>query len=99
MKICPRCNNQVDDNAIICPYCQAPLAVAVESQKAKTSKILGILALLLFAPLGIPAIILANSSKQETGGVMNKNAKTGLWCGIVALVVWGIMFLVMMSGM
>ena len=64
-----------------------------KNSKARTSKILGILACLLFMPLGIPAIILAVMSKEETGGVMEKDAKTGLTGGILALVIGALLIL------
>ena len=47
----------------------------------------------------IPAIILANKSKAETGGVMCKQAKTGLVCGIIGLCFWGISLLTLLGGM
>lgn len=68
-----------------------------ESKKARLSKIFGFLSVFLLIPFGIPAIILANMSKSETGGVMNKDAKTGMVLGILALVVGFIMAIIYFS--
>ena len=56
-------------------------------QKAKLSRIFGILACLFFPPLGIASIILAVQSKNEMGGTMTNEAKAGFICGIIALAV------------
>lgn len=100
MKYCTKCGKEIMDEAVVCPNCgcavgqtaAAPVAVAVP-KKAKNAKIFGILSILLLAPFGIPAIILANQSKAETGGVMCKQAKTGFVCGIIGLCWWGLMLL------
>lgn len=59
-------------------------------QSAKTAKTLGVLSLLFFAVLAIPAIIYANKSKAETGGVLCKEAKDGKTMGILAIILWAI---------
>ena len=94
------------DEAVICPGCgcavaNAPYAVTMGEvpQKAKTASLFGILSIVLLAPFGIPAIILANQSKAETGGVMCKQAKTGFVCGIIGLCWWGICLLMLLAGM
>lgn len=105
MKYCTKCGKEVHDEAIICPGCgcriEADKAPQIngdqKSDKARTSKILGILALLILWPLGIPAIVLANSSKSETGGVLSKDAKTGLICGIIGIV-WGAIAMIYILG-
>lgn len=107
MKFCEKCGKEIMDEAVICPGCGCAVEKAVAQQevqtvavpkKAKTASVLGILSLLLLAPLGIPAIILANQSKQETGGVMCKQAKTGWTCGIIGLCCWGISLLILLGG-
>lgn len=95
MKFCEKCGKELNDQAVVCPNCgcavekkeSAPTAIP---KKAKNARIFGILGLLLLYPLGIPAIILAQQSKKETGGVMCGVAKAGFICGIIALVVWGL---------
>lgn len=106
MKFCSQCGKEIMDEAVICPGCgcstndvyAAPKTVEVP-KKAKTAQVFGILSILLLTPLGIPAIILANQSKSETGGVMCKQAKTGLVCGIIGLCWWGVSLLMLLGGM
>lgn len=106
MKYCEKCGKEIMEEAVVCPNCgcsvkkkaATPTAVEVPKQ-AKTASVLGVLSLLLLAPLGIPAIILANKSKEKTGGVMCKQAKTGLVCGIIGLCFWGISLIVLLGGM
>lgn len=105
MKYCAKCGKEIMDEAVICPNCGcAPeetknvqkQEVAVP-KKAKTASVLGILSILLLAPLGIPAIILANQSKSETNGVMCKQAKTGFVCGIIGLCWWTVNLLLLFA--
>ena len=102
MKYCEKCGKELMDEAVVCTGCGCPVVTKqannspsapaqVVSKKAKRAKIFGILSILILAPLGLPGIILANSSKNETGGVMNKDAKTGLTCSIIGLAIWGLM--------
>lgn len=105
MKYCIKCGKEIMDEAVVCPGCgcatkteSAPVKIAVP-KRAKNAQIFGILSLLLLAPLGIPAIILANKSKEETGGVMCKQAKTGFVCGIIGLCWWGISLLTFLGGL
>ena len=106
MKFCQKCGKEIMDEAVICPGCgcsikaESKTTTVVEVPKqAKTASILGILSILLLAPLGIPAIILANKSKAQTGGVMCKQAKTGFVCGIIGLCWWGISLIMLLGGM
>ncbi len=115
MKYCAKCGKELMDEAVICPGCGCPVAnvqqavntvsaqetvITVEvPKKAKTASVFGILSILLLAPFGIPAIILANQSKAETGGVMCKQAKTGFVCGIIGLCWWGVSLLLLLAGM
>ena len=106
MKFCEKCGKEIMDEAVICPSCgcavkkEAEATKAVEVPKqAKTASLLGILSILLLAPLGIPAIILANKSKEKTGGVMCKQAKTGFICGIIGLCWWGLSLIMLLGGM
>lgn len=105
MKYCSKCGKEIMDEAVICPNCGCATTTDAGKGKtevpksAKSASVLGILSLLLLAPLGIPAIILANKSKAETGGVMCKQAKTGLVCGIIGLCFWGISLLTLLGGM
>ena len=106
MKFCEKCGKEIADEAVVCPGCGCAVAKAEPEVKeiavpksAKTASVLGILSILLLAPLGIPAIILANKSKQETGGVMCKQAKTGLVCGIIGLCWWGLSIIIFLGGM
>ena len=106
MKFCQKCGKEIMDAAVICPGCGcavecAPAQAAtpaVVPKKAKNAKVFGILSILLLAPFGIPAIILANQSKAETGGVMCKQAKTGFVCGIIGLCWWGLSLILMLAG-
>ena len=106
MKYCSKCGKEIMDDAVICTGCgcavedtQQKKTVVAVPKKAKTASVFGILSILLLAPFGIPAIILANQSKAETGGVMCKQAKTGFICGIIGLCWWGLSLLIMLSGM
>ena len=105
MKYCSKCGKEIMDEAVVCPGCGCATSVETAPDKvsvpksAKSASVFGILSLLLLAPLGIPAIILANKSKAETGGVMCKQAKTGLVCGIIGLCFWGISLLILLGGM
>lgn len=108
MKFCQKCGKELHDEAVICPGCgcsinegEKPVAYNANelvSKKAKASKILGILSVLLLAVLGIPAIILGVMSKNETNGVLCDKAKTGITCGIIALVFWAISIILLSSG-
>ncbi len=106
MKFCEKCGKEIMDEAVLCPGCgcavnkesEATKVVEVPKQ-AKTASLLGILSILLLAPLGIPAIILANKSKEKTGGVMCKQAKTGFICGIIGLCWWGLSLIMLLGGM
>ncbi len=105
MKFCQKCGKEIMDEAVICPACGCAVASVATPAKAevpksaKNAKIFGILSVLVLAPFGIPAIILANKSKAETGGVMCKQAKTGLVCGIIGLCWWGVCLLMLLGGM
>lgn len=58
-----------------------------ESSLATWSKICGILSFFIgWFALGITAIVLANLSKDDTGGVMSSSAKVGYVCGIISTV-------------
>ena len=105
MKFCQKCGKEIMDEAVICPSCGCAIKNDVAQTKvvvpksAKNAKIFGILSILLLAPFGIPAIILANKSKQETGGIMCKQAKTGFVCGIIGLCWWGLNLILLLGGM
>ena len=105
MKFCEKCGKEIMDEAVICPGCGCAVETSKKAtdvmevpKQAKTASTLGVLSLLLLAPLGIPAIILANKSKEQTGGVMCKQAKTGLICGILGLCFWGISLIFILGG-
>ncbi len=80
------------------PAAYAPAAAPQRApiSKGKLSKIFGILSVLLLPLLGIPAIIFANISKNENGGVLDKDAKRGLYCGIVGLCFWSTSLLIIL---
>lgn len=111
MKFCSKCGKEIMDETVVCPGCgcavgntrtvptQQAVVPTVVPKKAKMASVFGILSILLLAPFGIPAIILANQSKSETGGVMCKQAKTGFVCGIIGLCWWTISLIVFLSGM
>lgn len=106
MKFCSKCGKEIMDEAVICPGCgcstngvQEAIKAVEVPKKAKTAQVFGVLSILLLAPFGIPAIILANQSKSETGGVMCKQAKAGLICGIIGLCWWGVSLLMLLGGM
>lgn len=77
-----------------------------ESGKAKASMICGIIGVILCAigclccigyagvPLSIIAIVLAMMSKSETDGELSGQAKVGLICGIVGLVLLVLAFII-----
>ena len=105
MKFCSKCGKELMNEAVICPGCgcstndvQEVTKNVIVPKKAKTAQIFGILSILLLAPFGIPAIILANQSKSETGGEMCKQAKSGFICGIIGLCWWGISLLLLLGG-
>jgi len=115
MKYCEKCGKEIMDEAVICPGCGCAVGKSVNStntvpqnkalentfvpKSAKTASIFGVLSIVVLAPFGIPAIILAQKSKKETGGVMCKQAKSGFWCGIIGLCFWGVSLLLMLGGM
>ncbi len=112
MKFCSKCGKELHDDAVVCPGCGCAVesshgTYANTSQvyatyipkKAKTARIFGILGLLLLYPLGIPAIVLAVKSKEETCGEMCGAAKAGFVCGIIALCFWALGILVMISSL
>ena len=106
MKFCEKCGKEIMDEAVLCPGCGCAVKKEAETTKvvevpkqAKTASLLGLLSILLLAPLGIPAIILANKSKEKTGGVMCKQAKTGFVCGIIGLCWWGLNLILLLGGM
>ena len=105
MKFCETCGKEIMDEAVICPGCGCSVNDRSETVKvmevpkqAKTAKLLGILSILLLASLGIPAIILAIKSEEKTGGILCKQAKTGLVCGIIGLCWWGISLIILLGG-
>lgn len=75
----------------------APVQILVEDSEpeiATWSKVCGIVSFFIgWFALGITAIILANMSKDETGGQMCQSAKVGYVCGIISTVLTGILFL------
>ena len=94
MKYCQNCGKEIADTAAACTNCGCAIRVEkneiIVPKKAKMASVFGILSILILVPFAIPAIILANKSKEETGGVMCKQAKTGLICGIIGLCWWGL---------
>ncbi len=103
MKFCEKCGKELLDEAVICPGCgcevtlkQKSIETQVVPKQAKYAFVFGILSLLLLAPFGILAIILAVKSKEQTGGIMCKKAKTGLVCGIIGLCFWGLNLLLLL---
>jgi uncharacterized membrane protein YvbJ len=69
-----------------------------ESQLAMWSKITGIISFFIgWFALGITAIVLANLSKEETGGTMSPSAKVGYVCGIVSTILTSVLFVVLIA--
>lgn len=110
MKFCQKCGKQLLNEAVICPACGCPTGNTRQQinniglgsttfipRSAKTARTLGILAVLLLYPLGIPAIVYANKSKKETNGEFCGPAKAGFTCGIIALCFWGIAVLLLLA--
>lgn len=110
MKYCTHCGKQIADEAVICLACgcttkstgqgsAAPVQVIVEDSEpelATWSKICGIISFFIgWFALGITAIVLANMSKEETGGKMCPSAKVGYICGIISTVLTGVLFLLL----
>ncbi len=98
MKYCTKCGKEIMDEAVICPGCGCPTAGTALQQsavprKAKTARLFGILSLVLLAPFGIPAIVLAVQSKKETNNQMCGPAQAGFVCGIIGLSFWAIALL------
>lgn len=105
---CKFCGKELCGDESFCPYCggyQGNRTIPVDqpsiiqkgnvySRKAHLSKVFGLLSVLILAPFGIPAIVLSSVSMSETGGVRNREAKTGLALGIIGLTLWGVCFLI-----
>lgn len=90
---CKNCGSEIHEKAVVCVHCGCAVEentkpINAVSKKANLSQIFGILSLVLLAPLGIPAIVLAVLSKNETDGIMCGKAKAGFICGIIALCLW-----------
>ncbi len=83
------------------PY-SAPQQMCIEEetepQLATWSKICGIVSFFIgWFALGITAIVLANMSKDETGGNMCQSAKVGYVCGIVSTILSFVLFVIIVA--
>lgn len=77
---------------------QQILIEETEPQLAIWAKICGIVSFFIgWFALGITAIVLANLSKDETGGTMCSSAKVGYICGIVSTILTAILFVALIT--
>lgn len=96
---CMNCGAQVSDNAKFCPSCGGSVGnagtKAVSMTLDKIAMIVGIISLCAAgAPASsIAAIVIACMSKEKTGGVMTKEAKIGLVCGIVSAILYTLLII------
>ncbi len=100
MKYCVKCGQPLAEGAAFCSYCGAkvpseqptppPAQPQENNSMAIVAMIFGILSLLFGPLLGIVAIVLAQSSKKETGGVMTTYAKVGFYIGLVEVILGAI---------
>ncbi len=99
MKYCVKCGKQMAQDAAFCAYCgtrAAETEVPPQPQPrpqpqennsmAIVAMVCGILSVFAGPLLGIVAIVLAQSSKKETGGVMTTYAKIGFYIGLVEVI-------------
>lgn len=68
------------------------------SDLAKWSLICGIVSFFVgWFALGITAMVFANISKEDTGGVMCPRAKAGFYCGLVSTVIYLAVFVIIVA--
>ncbi len=96
---CKNCGAQVSDNAKFCPGCGSSVGnagtKAVGMTLDKIAMIVGIVSLCAAGTpvASIAAIVFAYMSKEKTGGVMTKEAKIGLVCGIVSAILYTLLII------
>ncbi len=107
MKYCVKCGKQLADDVLFCAYCGTRAAVAQpapqayhtppqpqqENSMTLAAMICGIISIVAGPVLGIVAMVLAQISKKETGGVMNTQAKVGFYIGLASTILMAVIFI------
>lgn len=86
MKYCPRCGNQIDDNAVICPFCGVQVMPAV--QQIPETSTMGILAIVFGALggwLGLLFGIIGLCTNKEANNRRNCKIGIGLFCAWIVI--------------
>lgn len=105
---CKNCGKEIDDKAAICVYCGVPTkAECEEKEKTNGFGIAGFVVSLVSLWLGsfyciasIVGLVLSiiGMSKSKVCGKCNGLAVAGLVIGIISLVIWGIIWILVRSG-
>lgn len=104
MKYCARCGKQLQDDMLFCPFCGQNSTSGYAQPYAQPQKndglavgsmICGILSMIFGLIPGIIAIVLANMSKKENGGIMPPMAKVGYYMGLVLTILTGVLILLL----
>jgi len=102
---CTNCGQQVAAGTVQCPHCGAMLSAGApprppaKAHRGTTILVLGILGLVCCAPVGIAAWLMGNQDLSEMGrGEMDPTGQgitqAGRICGIIAVVLWVLGFIV-----
>ena len=101
---CNECGKEISKNADVCFHCGNPINKNVRHSetnnqeleiKASTAYTFAILGLLLFGPLTIPGLIMANNVLQVNPN--HSKAKNAKIISIIGLILWGIIIMISIS--